>query len=111
MYSIFRVYDYKGGELSSSINIDESRFIGKLADLFENGFDGLVDEPDFSRMNLKDIEDALKKIEKSNEFYSEYAGGYGFVGEIYEHSNNKLVSKSIKQFIPQIAKHIKENWN
>lgn len=35
-YCIFRVYDYKGGELSSNVNLSHDSFIGYLAESYEN---------------------------------------------------------------------------
>ena len=43
-------------------------------------------------------------------FYSEYAGGDGFCGDIYEVENNKLKLVDIEDYIDDIAKHISENW-
>lgn len=105
IFSIFKVYGYKGGELSSRVNLSEDRFYGELAELFEDI------EADFSAMSEEEIVKELKKAENDEDFYSTYAGGDGFVGEIYEHKDGKLKEVSISNFFPEIAKYIKKNWS
>jgi hypothetical protein len=105
-FSIFKVYDYKGGELNSNINLDERTFYAELAQLFE---DQEFLEDDLADMTEEEICIELKRIEASNDFYSYYAGSDGgFCGEIYEHINGNLVEVKIEDFIPQIAYYIKE---
>ena len=77
-YHIFKVYDYKGGELRSIINLDYESFIGELAGLFEYiDLDELKSESEIFKC-IKEIHDDKK------EFYSLYAGGDGFCGNIYK---------------------------
>jgi hypothetical protein len=52
----------------------------------------------------------LKESLKDEDFYSTYAGGEGFCGEIYEHKDSNLHEVQIDDFIPEIAKYIKENY-
>jgi hypothetical protein len=107
-FSIFKVYDYKGGELSSLINLQEESFYEELAELFEN-HEFLED--DLDKMSEDLICEELEKIISSRDFSSMYASNETtFTGEIYEHIDNDLVKVSIKNFIPQIAEHIKKNW-
>jgi len=103
-FSIFKVYDYKGGELSSRVNLNEDSFFGELSEMFEN-FEG-----DLKEMTVEEIQKEIEKMEDDDDFYSTYAGGDGFVGELYEHKENKLKEVSISDFFPEIAKYIKENW-
>jgi hypothetical protein len=103
-FSIFKVYDYKGGELSSSVNLSEDEFIGELAEKFDD-LDG-----DPSELTVEEIQKQIEEMESDEDFYSTYAGGDGFCGEIYEHKGSNLEEVSISDFIPQIAAYIKENW-
>lgn len=104
-FSIFKVYDYKGGELNSDVNLDERSFYGSLAELFDD-FDG-----DYTLLTEDEICNELKKLESAEDFYSYYAGGEGgFCGELYEHINGLLVEVELADFIPQIASYIKEEW-
>jgi hypothetical protein len=99
------VYDYKGGELTSSTNLDEEEFYAELSELFENAFDEGIEG-----MTVNQIESKVNETINDDEFFSTYASGDGFCGEIYEHINNELIKVSIKKFIPQIAEQIKKNW-
>jgi len=102
-YAMFRVYDYKGGELRSEINIKDK---GELVcDLFENcNFDGVK--------NKEDILAILKEKEKSELFYSTYASSDrgGFTGEIFEISDNEMKQITVESCLPACAKYIAENW-
>jgi hypothetical protein len=106
-FSIFKVSDYKGGELSSYTNLSEEEFIVELSELFTD----MDDDKNLSEMTLEEIQKEIRKMESDEDFYSLYAGGDGFCGEICEHIENELVDVSIEDFIPQIASYIKENWN
>ena len=73
LYSMFTVNDYKGGELSTSLNKTAEKIAEELIDM------GAVeyDESDLTNITIKDAE--------------EYAGGDdGWCGEIYKHLNGKL---------------------
>ena len=105
-FSIFQVYDYKGGELCTYTNLSETTLYSWLSELFEE----LELDRSIPDIAVEEIEDELRKIENGRDFYSSYACGDGFVGEIYEHIDNKLVKISIKDCIPGIAKYIKERW-
>ena len=100
-YCIFKVYDYKGGELISNVNLTYKNFIGELSELFDNiDFDSIKEKRDKK----------IKKILDDSNTNSEYAGGDGFCGDIYEVENNKLKLVDIEDYIDDIAKHISENW-
>lgn len=120
-YCIFKVYDYKGGELISNVNLTYKNFIGELSELFDNiDFDSIKEKRDKKIKKILDdsntnslldqIKSEIKSYMKSDEFYSEYAGGDGFCGDIYEVENNKLKLVDIEDYIDDIAKHISENW-
>lgn len=101
-FSIFEVYDYRGGELSSRVNLNEDSFYGELAELFNNSAE--FEE----NMTVEEIETAIKTALDDEDFY--YAGGDGFCGEIYEHKGSNLTKVQIEDFIPEIAKYVKENY-
>lgn len=88
------VYDYKGGELSSNINMSREGLCNELSERFE-GVEG-TDE--------KKVLKALKKIEGDEDFYSTYAGWGSFCGKIYKIENNKMTEISLKSLLPDIAK-------
>jgi hypothetical protein len=100
-YSIFKVYDYKGGELTSKINLSEKKFIEALGELFEN-----IDFDELPEITEESILKRITKEEKSNNFYSEYACDESFTGEIYEHIDNKLKKVKLKNYLPQVAKYL-----
>jgi len=117
-YCIFKVYDYKGGELSTSVNLDYDEFISELSDLFENiDIDSISEKRDRNISKIlgedsgldKDIKVEVEKILKSN-FYSTYAGGDGFCGECYEVDNNNLKRIKIENYVDDIVKYIIKNW-
>ncbi len=118
-YCIFKVYDYKGGELSSSINLTFEKFIGELSELFEGiDIDSLQEKRDKKIKSLLEEENSINTIKlqiikmlKSNQFYSNYAGGDGFCGKCYEVEDNKLKSVKIDDYIDDIAKYIDKNWD
>lgn len=123
-YCIFSVFDYKGGELNSRINLTREGLAGKLAEEFEGHIDfdsilSLSSKRDRAISQVLDqdslsILDELKKeileVLNSGEFYSIYAGGDGFCGEVYEVENSKLKEVNISEFVDDIAKYIIENW-
>lgn len=54
-YCIFKVYDYKGGELSSRTNLSHDSFIGELAESFENVVYKLNQDKSVKRYKLKEM--------------------------------------------------------
>lgn len=117
-WAIFRVYDYKGGELSSSVNLSYKSFIGELCELFDNvEFDDLaarrekkikkvLDEGDGVASDIEYIKDEIAKYMKGKRFYSLYAGGDGFCGEIYEVDNGVMRKVKIEDYLDDIAKQM-----
>lgn len=100
-FSIFKVYDYKGGELSELINLDEEQLCYELWELFD--FD--LDDDDIT---VEDITKQLLEKYNDDDFFDEYAGGDGFCGKIFEHIDNKLEYFDMEDFLPQLAQHIKK---
>lgn len=103
-FSIFSVYDYKGGELRSSTNLSEEEFYGQLADLVEHVV------PDVTKLSVEEIQSKLEELCNKNDFESSYAGGDGFCGEMYEHIGGELSTVEFIDFLPQVASFIKKNW-
>jgi len=93
LYHIFRVYDYKGGELSPNTNLDR---LGVCNEIIEYFFE--------DNLKLDQNEEDLKKTMREivNENSSTYAGGDGWCGEIFFTENNILKSCSISSFFDDI---------
>jgi hypothetical protein len=107
-YCIFKVYDYKGGELSSRVNLSHERFIGELCERFEEitikrNRENLID-----KVSLK--EDILAKLNSRN-FYSTYAGGDGFVGEMYKVEGDRMISVTFNTYVDDMVEYMAKNWN
>lgn len=123
-YAIFQVYDYKGGELSSRVNLDHDSFIGELAERFENTVYELNEDRSIRRDKTIDsvlndtelvpyksvLKEAILKKLKSGEFYSTYAGGDGFTGEMYCIENDRMSRVRVEHFIDDIVEYIIKNW-
>ncbi len=122
-YCIFRVYDYKGGELSSNVNLSHDSFIGYLAESFENTLYDLIQDKatrrdkkidsiinDESETYKKTLKEAIIK-DLNKGFYSTYAGGDGFVGELYCIENNQMKSVTHRDYVDEIVDYIDKNWN
>jgi len=118
-YAIFKVYDYKGGELSSSTNLTYKNFINELTELFDNlELDDLSERRDRkikkvldgdsveSASDIEYIKSEIKKFMDDEDFYSTYAGGDGFCGELtmYEVEDGRMTSVDIVSYIDDIAK-------
>jgi len=81
MYHIFRVWDYKGGELSSDVNLDRESFIENLA---ERMSDSYLDE---SHNTLEKIKARVKRLVEQKYNGNDFLGNHdGFMGEIYQSS-------------------------
>jgi|ERR1035437_1776422 hypothetical protein len=120
-YCIFKVYDYKGGELNSSTNLDYECFIAELSELFENALYDIREDKQTVRDNkievivddkpYIDIVKAAILKELKGDFYSTYAGGDGFCGKCFVVENNHLSPVNISSYVDDIAKYINENWD
>lgn len=98
-YHIIRVYDYKGGELNTDLNLSFDEFINELADFYED-----IDED----IDLTDVESVKKYIDDNPIEFDTYAG-CGIVGEFYcTGKSGKLREISIAGFSRDIAKVIVE---
>jgi len=108
-YAIFKVYDYKGGELNASTNLDKEELISNLAEIFENeNFEDEDGEP--IKKDLESIKTFINECLSRESFFSTYAGGDGFCGEIYEVEGDKMEEVSFTSFLEEIAQYIFENW-
>jgi hypothetical protein len=109
-YAIFEVFDYKGGELSSSINLSKERLVGELADHICNNYD--FEEAIEESLNWLSDNKKLELIKKyinhcinDNNFFSTYAGGDGFCGEIYQIDGDSMINVNFLDFLEDIALH------
>lgn len=111
VYHIFEVYDYKGGELSSSINLTKDEFLNKIIYKFKGFIDYIFDcgkfddeltDDDYDNCEYDTLSDEFYDkfvtIEKLSDYlnnrYSEYAGS-GDVFELYKTVDNELLSYSL----------------
>lgn len=91
MYHIFQVYDYKGGELSSQINLTEEEFIGELIERVLNN-----DEIDLS-LSISEIKLQLISAIRPA---TKYAGGdAAIVIECFKSSDASLEFIDHEHFI------------
>lgn len=108
-YAIFKVYDYKGGELNAFTNLTKEQFISELAEIFENrDFEDEDGEP--IKKDLEAIKEFLNKCVSEEDFESTYAGGDGFCGNLYEIEGDKMVYVGITSYLEEIAHYIFDNW-
>lgn len=120
-YCIFQVYDYKGGELSSKVNLSFDRFISYLSEKFENielddiatrrdkSVSIILDEQEHKSL-FDEVKSKVMDIMNDDDFFSTYAGGHGFCGELYEVEDGRLREVSFKKYIDDITNYIINNW-
>ena len=97
-YHIFRVYNYKGGELSTALNLTKDKFICSIIAYFID-----YDEIEFNRQIpdvLKLSNDILGNIKE----LSLYAGGDSIVAEFF---STDVVSANLKSL--DLEKFVKDN--
>ena len=94
-YHIFRVYDYKGGELSTSLNLTKDKFVCSIIEDFidydEIEFD--QETPDILKLS-KDILGNIKEL-------SNYAGGDSNVAKFFitDEVSANLKSLDLEKFV------------
>jgi hypothetical protein len=103
-YFIAKVYDYKGGELSTYTNLTFKRFITELAEYYED-IEGL--EEITSNTTYDEVLQVITDYEVP---FGDYAGGDTIVASFYKVENSKMTQVDIDDYLPDIAKHILENW-
>ena len=114
-WAIFRVYDYKGGEINSRVNLSYESFINELCGLFDNvkfnlaerrdkKIKKVLDEDNSVSSDIEYMKDKMKKYMEDQDFYSTYAGGDGFCGEICEVDNGMMKEVDIEDYLDDIAK-------
>ena len=95
-YHIFRVYDYKGGELSTSLNLTKDKFICRIIEYFIE-YDEIEfnqETPDIQKLS-KDILGNMKKLSSN---------GISIVAEFYRTSTESMMLESII-----LEKFVKDN--
>ena len=107
IFSIFKVYDYKGGELSSTTNIDLDYVVSELIE------SGIIEHKEIEYSDDiygKKDEDIRRICSECDLKDNLYAGGdNGPVLEIFEHKDNKLTSVYPSEFQPLFADYIIKN--
>ena len=94
-YHIFKVYDYKGGELSTSINLSKERFVGEIIEYFID-----YDEIEFNQ-GTPDILKLSKDIVRNIKELSKYACGDSQVAEFFSTDDEslELTSVNLEKFV------------
>ena len=94
-YHIFKVYDYKGGELSTSINLLKQDFIGEILEDFIE-----YDEIEFNK-ETPDILKLSKDIVRNIKELGKYAGGNSQVAEFFstDEVSANLKSLDLEKFV------------
>ena len=107
VFSIFKVYDYKGGELSATTNISFDDVVGELIESGIIEHDAIEYSDDLYQLS----DDKIRKICDECELKDdEYAGGDSTVISIYEHKKKRqLVSIEADEFKPYFADYIIRN--
>ena len=97
-YHIFRVYDYKGGELSTSINLSKESFVGEIIEYFIDYYEIEFDQetPDILKLS-KDILENIIEL-------GIYAGGDSQVASFFSTDELSANLKSI-----DLEKFIRDN--
>lgn len=126
-YHIFSVYDYKGGELSSNVNLTKEKFLTYVGERFESfgeyifesgNFEEQLTEEDWTNYEnnslTEDFYDRLFIPENMDKYLdntsSIYAGGGDDVSEWYVSKNNKLESYGLSnEDYKTIANTIKQH--
>jgi hypothetical protein len=103
-YCIFKVYNYKGGELSAYTNLEYDEFISDLSELFEN----YLEDVDILESTTSELVERLTEILTDDTgFYGNYAGSDSmFCGELYKIENNALINVDFLDYVEDIAKKI-----
>ena len=104
VFSIFRVYDYKGGELSTITNISLDDVVGELVEA------GIMDhkEIEYSDDIYRFSDDDIIRICGESEIKdTTYAGGGDEVIRVFEHFKKKRIEEvEIEEFKPYFANYI-----
>ena len=94
-YHIFRVYDYKGGELSTSLNLTKDKFVCSIIEYFIE-----YDEIEFNQ-ETPDIQKLSKDILGNIKELSNYAGGDSNVAKFFitDEVSANLKSLDLEKFV------------
>lgn len=98
-YHLFRVYDYKGGELSTELNLSKTHLIREILESFIDTDFFYEAEDDDIILTEEDIVKHFKNPDNLPKFVP-YAGGDNYVAELYyTTSTGDLKEIDITQFI------------
>lgn len=98
-YHLFKVYDYKGGELSTELNLSKIHLIREILESFIDTDFFYEAEDDGIILTEEDIVKHFKNVNNLPEF-GIYAGGDSYVAELYyTATNGDLEEINITQFI------------
>lgn len=97
MYHIFKVNDYKGGELDFDTNLDKDALIKVISESF--------DTPDYKALDLGQLTTAIREEMLSEERNSLYADGQGVLFQTNE-EDASLMELEWVDFAEDIAQQI-----
>ena len=95
-YAMFKVYDYKGGELSSSVKLNK-QYVGEA--LAENHYGEVEME---SIATKQEVLNHLEENPIEADLYSS-CDSYGFTGEIYKVTDGEMKQVELNHFYNEIA--------
>lgn len=104
-YCIFKVYDYKGGELDSTLNMSYNELLVEISEML--AFDFFVENSNLPDHEIINFVKSEKFKRKYIDQVSIYAGGDNNVFEIYKCFNNTLI---ILDCFQDLWKDIIENY-
>jgi len=88
VFSIFKVYDYKGGELSTDLNLSLESLVGNVLEYGLYQHPGIEYSDDIYKMPLEEMQTVIDECTFDSDLY---AGGESTVFEVFEHIDNRLV--------------------
>jgi len=104
VFSIFKVYDYKGGELSATTNVSFNNVVGELIEAGVMDHDKLEYADDIYNFSDKEIKTICNESEIKDTLY---AGGDDTVIRVYEHKKKKVLTEvELEYFKPFFADYI-----
>lgn len=109
-YHIFKVYNYKSGELCDNINLDINTLCGELSEYFENVHFTEEGVP----WSIDIIKEALLKemANPENGFNEIYPGdGTPIIRLYYSDTIGNLVALRPEKIVNELATYIFENWS
>lgn len=105
VYHVFQVHDYKGGELSTSINLSRGGVVNELS----NSFWGIEEDVDLETATENEVVEVIEQYYQDDDRFSIYAGNGSTVMEIFKSTDKGLRGVSIESFFKDLARQMMSN--